>query len=144
MCNVILHTLRKNFLFYGTNMFQSNELISIYKLDALFMSCEYYKNNTTILMENIDVRTAPLLNKELLHYYWWNFWTSSTIVRRPPCFFHLFLNFAFSCCLNFQLRACNGMCKRYYNQPATDENKLLGKKILKISTSDRLIKIFHV
>lgn len=51
-------------------MFQSNELISIYKLDALFMSCEYYKNNTTILMENIDVRTAPLLNKELLHYYW--------------------------------------------------------------------------
>lgn len=144
MCNVILHTLRKNFLFYGTNMFQSNELISIYKLDALFMSCEYYKNNTTILMENIDVRTAPLLNKELLHYYWWNFWTSSTIVRRPPCFFHLFLNFAFSCCLKFSITSLYSMCKRYYNQPATYGNKLLGKKILKISASDRLIKIFHV
>lgn len=48
-------------------MFQSNELISIYKLDALFMNCEYYKNNTTILIENINVRTAPLLNEELLH-----------------------------------------------------------------------------
>lgn len=54
-------------VFYGKYMFQSNELISIYKLDALFVSCEYYKNNTTILIENIDVRTALLLNEELLH-----------------------------------------------------------------------------
>lgn len=27
------------------------------------MSCEYYKNNTTILIENIDIRTASLLNR---------------------------------------------------------------------------------
>lgn len=34
------------------------------------------------------------------------------------------------------------MCKRYYNQPATDENKLLGKKYLKYLLLIGLLKFF--